>query len=83
MMLVFDEVQSGMGRTGKMFAVEHTGVVPDILLLAKGIASGMPLGARWRKRESWPGRRAATASIAGNPVAMPPAMATIDLLEGS
>ena len=44
-LLVFDEVQSGMGRTGKMFAAEHTGVVPDIVLLAKGIASGMPLGA--------------------------------------
>ncbi len=44
-LLVFDEVQTGMGRTGKMFAAEHFGVVPDIIVLAKGIASGMPLGA--------------------------------------
>ncbi len=45
MLLVADEVQTGMGRTGKMFAVEHWNVEPDILCLAKGIASGMPLGA--------------------------------------
>ena len=44
-LLVVDEVQSGMGRTGKMFAVEHYGVEPDIVCMAKGIASGMPLGA--------------------------------------
>ena len=55
-LLVFDEVQTGMGRTGKMFAAEHTGVVPDILLVAKGIASGMPLGAMMAPREimTWP-----------------------------
>jgi 4-aminobutyrate aminotransferase len=81
-LLVFDEVQSGMGRTGKMFAAEHTGVVPDILLLAKGIASGMPLGAMMARREvmTWaPGTHGST--IAGNPVAIAAGMATLDLLE--
>jgi 4-aminobutyrate aminotransferase len=81
-LLVFDEVQSGMGRTGKMFAAEHTGVVPDVLLLAKGIASGMPLGAMMARREvmTWgPGTHGST--IAGNPVAIAAGMATLDLLE--
>ena len=49
---MFDEVQSGMGRTGKMFAAEHTGVVPDVVLLAKGIASGMPLGAMMAQKRA-------------------------------
>jgi len=83
-MLVFDEVQSGMGRTGKMFAAEHIGVVPDILLCAKGIASGMPLGAMMAPREimTWPaGSHGST--IAGNPVAIAAGLATLDLLEGS
>ncbi|HVV16706.1 MAG TPA: aminotransferase class III-fold pyridoxal phosphate-dependent enzyme [Polyangia bacterium] len=81
-LLVFDEVQSGMGRTGKMFAAEHTGVVPDVLLVAKGIASGMPLGAMMARREvmTWgPGTHGST--IAGNPVAIAAGMATLDLLE--
>jgi 4-aminobutyrate aminotransferase len=81
-LLIFDEVQTGMGRTGKMFAAEHSGVVPDILLLAKGIASGMPLGAMMapRERMTWPaGSHGST--IAGNPVAIAAGMATIDLLE--
>jgi len=81
-MLVFDEVQSGMGRTGKMFAAEHTGVVPDIILAAKGIASGMPLGAMIAKKEvmTWPaGSHGST--IAGNPVAIAAGLATLDLLE--
>jgi 4-aminobutyrate aminotransferase len=80
--LVFDEVQSGMGRTGKMFAAEHTGVVPDVVLAAKGIASGMPLGAMIAKKEimTWPaGSHGST--IAGNPVAIAAGLATIDLLE--
>ena len=67
-----------------MFAAEHTGVVPDILLLAKGIASGMPLGAMMATREimTWPpGSHGST--IAGNPVAIAAGLATIDLLEGS
>ncbi len=83
-LLVFDEVQSGMGRTGKMFAAEHTAVVPDVILVAKGIASGMPLGAMMARREvmTWgPGTHGST--IAGNPVAIAAGMATIDLLEKS
>ncbi|HEY6476096.1 MAG TPA: aminotransferase class III-fold pyridoxal phosphate-dependent enzyme, partial [Polyangia bacterium] len=81
-MLVFDEVQTGMGRTGKMFAAEHTGVVPDILLVAKGIASGMPLGALMAPSEimTWPAGSHGS-SIAGNPVAIAAGMATIDLLD--
>jgi 4-aminobutyrate aminotransferase len=82
MLLVFDEVQSGMGRTGKMFAAEHTGVVPDIVLAAKGIASGMPLGAMIAKKQimTWPaGSHGST--IAGNPVAIAAGLATIGLLE--
>lgn len=81
-LLVADEVQSGMGRTGKMFAVEHTGIVPDILCLAKGIASGMPLGAIIANSEvmNWtPGSHAST--FGGNPVCCAAALATIDLLE--
>ncbi len=83
-LLVFDEVQSGMGRTGKVFAAEHTGVVPDVILCAKGIASGMPLGAMMARREvmTWaPGTHGST--IAGNPVAIAAGMATLDLLEKS
>jgi 4-aminobutyrate aminotransferase len=81
-MLVVDEVQSGMGRTGKMFAVEHYGVEPDIICSAKGIASGMPLGAIISKADvmDWPpGSHAST--FGGNPVACRAALATIDLLE--
>jgi 4-aminobutyrate aminotransferase len=81
-LLVFDEVQSGMGRTGKMFAAEHTGIVPDIVLVAKGIASGMPLGAMIAKKQimTWPaGSHGST--IAGNPVAIAAGLATIELLE--
>ena len=81
-LLVFDEVQSGMGRTGKMFAYEHANVVPDILTLAKGIASGMPLGATIARKEImyWPpGAHAST--FGGNPIACRAALATIDLLE--
>ena len=60
MLLVADEVQSGMGRTGKMFAIEHFGVQPDIVACAKGIASGMPLGVCVARAEvmSWPPGRA-------------------------
>jgi 4-aminobutyrate aminotransferase len=81
-LLVVDEVQSGMGRTGKMFAVEHSGVEPDIVCLAKGIASGLPLGAIVAKADvmDWPpGSHAST--FGGNPVACRAALATIDLLE--
>jgi 4-aminobutyrate aminotransferase len=81
-LLVFDEVQSGMGRTGKMFAAEYSGVVPDIICLAKGIASGLPLGAIVAKAEvmDWPpGSHAST--FGGNPIACRAALTTIDLLE--
>lgn len=82
-LLVADEVQTGMGRTGKMFAVEHWGVEPDILCLAKGVASGMPLGAIVARDEvmDWPsGSHAST--FGGNPVSCRAALATMDLLEG-
>jgi 4-aminobutyrate aminotransferase len=82
MMLVVDEVQSGMGRTGKMFAVEHWGVEPDIVCIAKGIASGMPLGAiiANEKIMNWPpGSHAST--FGGNPVSCRAALATLDLIE--
>ena len=81
-LLVFDEVQSGMGRTGKMFACEHFGAVPDVITLAKGIASGMPLSATVARAEllSWkPGAHAST--FGGNPVAVAAALTTIELLE--
>ena len=82
-LLVCDEIQSGFGRTGKMFAVEHSGVEPDILCLAKGIASGLPLGAIVAKTSvmDWPsGSHAST--FGGNPVACRAALASLDLLEG-
>jgi 4-aminobutyrate aminotransferase len=82
MLLVTDEVQCGMGRTGKLFAVEHWGVEPDIICLAKGIASGMPLGAIIARDEvmDWPpGSHAST--FGGNPVSCRASLATLDLLE--
>jgi len=82
-LLIADEIQSGAGRTGKMWAIEHEGVLPDILLTAKGIASGMPLGAMIAKApimETWgPGAHGST--YGGNPVACAAALATISLLE--
>jgi len=81
MLLIVDEVQSGMGRTGKMFAIEHTGVHPDIVTAAKGIASGLPLGVATARSEviSWPpGTHAST--FGGNPVACAASLATIKLL---
>ena len=81
-LLVIDEVQSGMGRTGKMFAIEHWGIEPDIICLAKGIASGLPLGAMVAKASvmDWPaGSHAST--FGGNPVSCRASLATIDLLE--
>jgi 4-aminobutyrate aminotransferase len=83
-LLVADEIQSGAGRTGRMWAVEHWGVEPDILLTAKGIASGMTLGAmiaRAELLEAW-GRGAHGSTYGGNPVACAAALATIELLEG-
>lgn len=81
-LLVVDEVQSGMGRTGKMFAIEHWGVAPDILCLAKGVASGMPLGAIVARADlmRWgPGSHGST--FGGNPVSCAAALVTIDLIE--
>jgi 4-aminobutyrate aminotransferase len=81
-LLVADEVQSGMGRTGRMFASEHFGFEPDIIALAKGIASGMPLGAMLAHAElmDWkPGAHAST--FGGNPVSVAASLATIELLE--
>jgi 4-aminobutyrate aminotransferase len=81
-LLVVDEVQSGIGRTGKWFAVEHTGVHPDIVCMAKGIASGMPLGITMSRAEimDWvPGSHAST--FGGNPVCIAAALATLDVIE--
>ncbi|MCP9496244.1 MAG: acetyl ornithine aminotransferase family protein [Pyrinomonadaceae bacterium MAG19_C2-C3] len=80
--LIVDEVQSGMGRTGKMFACDHYDLKPDIICLAKGIASGMPLGATVARADlmDWkPGAHAST--FGGNPVAIAAALKTIELLE--
>ena len=81
-LIVADEVQSGMGRTGKMFASEHFDFVPDMMTLAKGIASGMPLGATVARADlmDWtPGAHAST--FGGNPVCVAASIATIELLE--
>ena len=81
-LLIFDEVQCGMGRTGKMWACDHVGVVPDILVTAKGIASGLPLGVTVARAElmNWgPGAHAST--FGGNPVACAAALETIRLLQ--
>jgi 4-aminobutyrate aminotransferase len=81
---VADEVQSGMGRTGKMFAMEHFGVAPDIVALAKGIASGLPLGAMMAPARIMDWEAGSHAStFGGNPLACQAALATIDLLEDS
>jgi len=82
-LLIADEVQCGMGRTGRMFAIEHWDVEPDIVLTAKGLASGMPIGtftARKSLIEKWP-RGAHGNTYGGNPVCCAAALATIDLVE--
>ena len=82
-LLVADEVQSGVGRTGKMFACEHEGVEPDILVTAKGLGSGMPIGAMISKESvtTWEsGSHGST--FGGNPVCCAAALATLDLVEG-
>lgn len=81
-LLILDEVQSGVGRTGRWFAIEHEQVEPDIVAVAKGIASGMPLGAAIARSElmSWPaGSHAST--FGGNPVSCAAALATLRLIE--
>ncbi|HYS27193.1 MAG TPA: acetyl ornithine aminotransferase family protein [Vicinamibacterales bacterium] len=83
--LIVDEVQSGMGRTGKMFAIEHARVAPDVITIAKGIASGLPLGVTTAPSilmGAWPpGSHAST--FGGNPVSCAAALATIRLLRES
>jgi len=79
---IVDEVQSGMGRTGKMFAIEHWGVEPDIMCLAKGIASGMPLGAIVARPDIMDWQKGSHAStFGGNPISCAASLATIQLLE--
>jgi 4-aminobutyrate aminotransferase len=81
-LLMVDEIQSGMGRTGKMFAVEHSGVKPDVVAMGKGIASGLPLGAFVADSSvmSWPPGAHGT-TFGGNPISCAAALATIELLE--
>lgn len=81
-LLIVDEVQSGMGRTGKMFACDHHDLIPDIICLAKGIASGLPIGVTVARADlmDWkPGAHAST--FGGNPVCIASALKTIELLE--
>jgi 4-aminobutyrate aminotransferase len=81
-LLVVDEVQCGAGRTGKWWAIEHSGVEPDMVCIAKGIASGMPLGICMTKAEimDWvPGSHAST--FGGNPVSIAAALVTMDIIE--
>jgi 4-aminobutyrate aminotransferase len=81
--LVYDEVQSGIGRTGEMFASENFGVYPDVTLSAKGLASGMPIGAIIARESvmSWE-QGSHGSTFAGNPVCCAAALATLDLVEG-
>ena len=81
-LFISDEIQAGMGRTGKMFAIEHFGITPDILAIAKGLASGMPLGACVAPHDlmDWPpGAHANT--FGGNPISCVAALETIRLVE--
>jgi 4-aminobutyrate aminotransferase len=82
-LLIFDEVQCGIGRTGRMFAAEHSGVRPDIMTLAKGLGSGLPIGLVVAKKpvmEQWP-RGAHGNTYGGNPLCCAAALATLDLVE--
>ena len=81
-LLIFDEIQSGVGRTGKMWAAEHYGVEPDIFLSAKGLGSGLPIGAIVAKEKvmTWPQGSHGT-TFGGNPVCCAAALATLDLVE--
>ena len=81
-LLIVDEVQSGMGRTGKMFASDHYGLKPDIITIAKGIASGLPIGATVARADLMDWKKGAHAStFGGNPVCIASALKTIELLE--
>jgi 4-aminobutyrate aminotransferase len=81
-LLIADEIQSGMGRTGTWWAIQHTGVEPDIITSAKGIASGMPIGAFIARESVWtwpPGAHGST--FAGNPICAAAGLATLDIIE--
>jgi 4-aminobutyrate aminotransferase len=83
-LLIADEVQSGIGRTGRMFACQHWGIAPDVLTLAKGLGSGLPIGAVVAKKrimERWT-RGAHGNTFGGNPLCCAAALATLDLVEG-
>jgi 4-aminobutyrate aminotransferase len=82
-LLVCDEVQSGIGRTGRMFACEYDAIEPDILVTAKGLGSGMPIGAIIARETvtTWPAG-AHGSTFGGNPVCCAAALATLDLVEG-
>ena len=81
-LLIADEIQSGMGRTGRWWAIEHAGIEPDIVTTAKGIASGMPLGAFIARDTVWTWPAGAHGStFAGNPVCVAAGLATVDLIE--
>jgi 4-aminobutyrate aminotransferase len=82
-LLILDEVQAGIGRTGRMFACQHWGVAPDVMALAKGLGSGLPIGAIAAKRrimETWP-HGAHGNTFGGNPVCCAAALATLDLVQ--
>ena len=82
LLLIADEVQSGMGRTGRMFAVEHEGVVPDILTMAKALGSGIPIGAAvFDARLDFGVAGAHSNTFGGNPVACASALATVEVIE--
>ncbi|MEM2850947.1 MAG: aspartate aminotransferase family protein, partial [Candidatus Bathyarchaeia archaeon] len=81
-LLIFDEVQSGLGRTGKMWASEHWGVVPDVMCVAKGIAGGIPMGATLATADIMSSLKMGehTSTFGGNPLACAAASATIDVI---
>ena len=82
LLLVFDEVQTGMGRTGELFAYQRTGVTPDIMALAKALGGGFPLGACLATAEAAKGMTAGThgSTFGGNPLAMAAANAVLDVV---
>lgn len=80
--LIADEVQTGLGRTGKMFAIEYTGVIPDIITVAKGLASGLPIGAAiYDAKFDFTVKGAHSNTFGGNPVCCASALATLDVIE--
>ncbi|MES4787205.1 MAG: aspartate aminotransferase family protein, partial [Nitrospiraceae bacterium] len=81
-LLVDDEVQTGMGRTGKWFAIEHAGVMPDIICMAKALGGGLPLGGIIARKQvmTWE-RGSHTSTFGGNPVACEAGLATIEVIE--